>query len=168
MLCSIMFFACSEDDATPVQLQQQQPQEEDPNENEPVAIEFTEFMAGSHQRGPIGNIYPAGNYVINSVEDWNNYHTYPGPVNSTPVPTTGLNFNMYTYIALRHDFQPHSSDAIKIYAQSVIQQNNQITVNYVKIGLNPGDVGFTIESHPFQIIKIPSTTLPINFIQVQP
>lgn len=165
---SLAFFACSEDDTAPLAPTQQQPVEEEPQENPnvPVAITFTEVGAGSYPRSPYGTPYPAGTYVISSQADWVAYATYPGPGSTTAPSNSALDFSTYTYIAFRHDFQPSSSPLIKIYAESVIQQNNQITVKYVKTGLPADQPGLAMESHPFQIIRIPATTLPINFVQV--
>lgn len=167
---SLLFFGCQSDDATVVydEPEQQQPPT-DPEDNnppaQPVAVAFEEVASGLFQTYSSMFVLPMGNYALNSTAEWNAFLTYPtvnqqAPLNVTP------DFSTYTYIAVRHSFKSQLNSDIKVYVQSITQFEGTITVKFVRTDAEPDDIMMTIEGQPYQIVRIPHTTLPVVFEQV--
>lgn len=166
LLLAAVFFGCSEDNSVSVTPQQQElPEEEEPNENEPVSVAFEEVARGSYDPG-IFSTLPGGNYVINTDAEWTAYRQYP---QSSMLVQTNIvpDFQNYTYIALRHDYHSHSHPDVKIGAQSVSRLDNTVTVNFIKQTSPEDSPVFTMPIQPYQLIRISKTTDQITFVQVQ-
>lgn len=155
-LAAVLFAGCQEED-TPAQLT-------DPSV--PVSIAFDEVKYFDYQAGP----FESGlgrNYVLRTAADWSAFAT---PANSEVMinfPFAPTDFTNYTYLALRHDLHYGGNEnAIKIGVESVIKQNDTLKVNYIKRTNGPGDILTLLNSQPCQLVRIPFSTLPVKFIQV--
>lgn len=159
-IVALAMLSCQSDDSTPLIVA------EEPEEvivETPENITFTEVTAGNFPYAMFP--FPAGNFVINSQADWTTFLTHP--VLNVPVSINlTLDHALYTYLAVRHDHHAHTNSSVKIYVESVVEFNDAIKVSYVKTTYAEGEAALLIESHPYQLVRIPKTVLPITFVQL--
>lgn len=166
-LLSVFALSCESDDATVVQPEQQQPPEnENPEPNEPaqpVAIAFENVKKESFPRP----IFPfaEGNFVLRNSTEWTAFLTHP---TTNQVVSVGVepDFSNYTYLVARHHYHTATNEDVDINIQSVTQFEGTITVKYIKTTYDEGDALLHMEEHPYHMVKIPATTLPVVLEQI--
>jgi hypothetical protein len=156
LLLPFLFSGCQNDDSSLVN----QPDEQN---NEPVVIAFEQVAKGSFPMA----LFPfsEGNFAIHNDAEWTAFRTHPATAQVVPLTITP-DFTNYTYLAVRHHFHTGTNPDVKINIESVTEMDGTITVKYIKTTYDEGDVVLTIESHPYHMVRIPATTLPIVFEQL--
>ncbi len=118
-----------------------------------VPVTITPVLIG---KGYTWEVTP-NNLVINNQTDWAAFLLSMNLVSSGFI-NTNVDFNTYQVIAVVDS--PRGSTAYSINIDTVIENLDNITVNYSL--LNSGD-GFTITIQPYHIVRIPRINKPVIF-----
>ena len=119
-----------------------------------VPVNITPVLIG---KGFTYDTVTPNNLVINNQSDWAAFLLSMNLVSSTFI-NTNVDFNIYEVISVVD--LPRGSTAYSINIDTVIENLDNITVNYSL--LNSGD-GFTSMVQPYHIVRIPKIDKPFIF-----
>ncbi len=157
LLSMALFTGCQSDDGNPVT---DQPQE---TNDVPVAIAFENVKKESFPQPMFP--FAEGNFVLRNSTEWAAFLTHPA---TNQIVSLGVepDFSNYTYLVVRHHYHPATNEDVDINIQSVTQFEGTITVKYIKTTYDEGDALLLMEAHPYHMVRIPATTLPVVFEQL--
>jgi hypothetical protein len=146
MLLVTCLVSCQDDDANAI------------INTEPVAIQFEELQKDRFAANRITNEV-RGNYVINTPQQLTSFYDFYQSGNVS----ASIDFNQSTVISIVSDKLPGYGETDAFEVQSIIQQNDTVTVN-IHSHYAMDEVKLLMEYQPYQVVKIPKTTLPVVFL----
>jgi hypothetical protein len=117
-----------------------------------VAIEFWEIATGDTSGTPLN----AGNFVINSVDEWTGLQTQYWQLNDIIT-----NFQEYTYIFVLDEQHPNGGHRTEVV--SIVEYDNSLTVDVENYNPADDEPVLAFPCQPYHIVKIEKTTLPVTF-----
>ncbi|GGW67812.1 hypothetical protein DFQ11_10466 [Winogradskyella epiphytica] len=158
IILTLLIFSCSPEDADLISESETEAQFQNETLFTVSTVISEDNLYGNGQEGINDH-----NYLITNDDKWVRLMHQLNTVNNvtSTFTETDIDFNEFQVIAVFDDIQESSGHHVNL---EVDWNEDNITVNVIKQG--PQGIASSVITQPFQIIKIPVSSLPIQFEEI--